>query len=90
MMRNNLGAAKRLRKELQHLEKADRNGDTDSDIYLRPTSSSSLLHWTALIRGPVGEFGTYLIETTISIQLSPSSFAVCLIPYLIWNFFTRF
>eukprot|EP00569_Conticribra_weissflogii_P003634 CAMPEP_0171348878 /NCGR_PEP_ID=MMETSP0878-20121228/32110_1 /TAXON_ID=67004 /ORGANISM="Thalassiosira weissflogii, Strain CCMP1336" /LENGTH=197 /DNA_ID=CAMNT_0011853349 /DNA_START=87 /DNA_END=680 /DNA_ORIENTATION=- len=53
MMRNNLGAAKRLRKELQHLEKADRIGDTDSDIYLRPTSSSSLLHWTALIRGPV-------------------------------------
>jgi peroxin-4 len=50
---NNLGAAKRLRKELQSLEKAARNGDSDTDIYLRPTSSSSLLHWTALIRGPV-------------------------------------
>ena len=53
MMRNNLGAAKRLRKELQSLEKAVRNGDSDTDIYLRPTSSSSLLHWTALIKGPI-------------------------------------
>ena len=52
-MRNNLGAAKRLRKELQSLEKASKNNDEDTDIYLRPTSSSSLLHWTALIKGPI-------------------------------------
>mmetsp|Transcript_23379 Transcript_23379/g.33379 ORF Transcript_23379/g.33379 Transcript_23379/m.33379 type:complete len:173 (+) Transcript_23379:196-714(+) len=52
-MRNNLGAAKRLRKELQSLEKAAKNGDSDSDIFLRPTSPSSLLHWTALIKGPI-------------------------------------
>lgn len=52
-MRNNLGAAKRLRKELQHLEKSSRTNTDDSDIYLRPTSSSSLLHWTALIKGPI-------------------------------------
>lgn len=53
MIGNNLGAAKRLRKELQHLEKSARSGDDDAaDVYLRPTSSSSLLHWTALIRGP--------------------------------------
>jgi peroxin-4 len=53
MIRNNLGAAKRLRKELQSLEKSARNGDADTDIYLRPTSPTSLLHWTALIKGPV-------------------------------------
>ena len=53
MIRNNLGAAKRLRKELQSLEKASRSGDSDTDIYLRPTSTSSLLHWTALIKGPI-------------------------------------
>jgi peroxin-4 len=53
MMRNNLGAAKRLRKELQSLEKASKNNDEDTDIFLRPTSSSSLLHWTALIKGPI-------------------------------------
>jgi len=52
-MRNNLGAAKRLRKELQCLEKAATNGDSDVDIFLRPTSPSSLLHWTALIKGPI-------------------------------------
>ncbi|EJK62986.1 hypothetical protein THAOC_16382, partial [Thalassiosira oceanica] len=53
-MRNNLGAAKRLRKELQSLEKSARNGDTsDSDIYLRPASSSSLLDWSALVKGPI-------------------------------------
>ena len=53
-MRNNLGAAKRLRKELQSLEKSARNGDTsDSDIYLRPASASSLLDWSALVKGPI-------------------------------------
>ena len=53
-MRNNLGAAKRLWKELQSLEKSARNGDTsDSDIYLRPASSSSLLDWSALVKGPI-------------------------------------
>ena len=52
-MRNNLGAAKRLRKELQSLEKAAKNKDSDTDIFLRPTSSSSLLQWTALIKGPI-------------------------------------
>ena len=58
MMRNNLGAAKRLRKELQSLEKAARNGDSDSDIHLRPTSPSSLLHWgSGLSFGPFLEMG---------------------------------
>ena len=52
MLRNNLGAAKRLRNELQSLEKAAKNGDSDTDIFLRPTSPSSLLQWTALIKGP--------------------------------------
>ena len=52
-MRNSLGAAKRLHKELQHLEKASRYNDDDAEIYLRPTSSSSILHWTALIKGPI-------------------------------------
>lgn len=78
------GAAKRLRKELQNLERsaaaaiivsAKRNNKTneenanssslspseptnsphhslDDDVYLRPSSSSSILQWTALIRGP--------------------------------------
>lgn len=64
-MRNNLGAAKRLRKELQSLEKSAKNGDTaatatsaaaendtSDTIHLRPTDMSSLLHWTAYIQGP--------------------------------------
>eukprot|EP00560_Eucampia_antarctica_P004782 CAMPEP_0197842348 /NCGR_PEP_ID=MMETSP1437-20131217/46691_1 /TAXON_ID=49252 ORGANISM="Eucampia antarctica, Strain CCMP1452" /NCGR_SAMPLE_ID=MMETSP1437 /ASSEMBLY_ACC=CAM_ASM_001096 /LENGTH=199 /DNA_ID=CAMNT_0043452217 /DNA_START=116 /DNA_END=715 /DNA_ORIENTATION=- len=49
----NLGAAKRLRKELQNIERAAMSGNADDrDVYLRPTSMSSLLNWTALIRGP--------------------------------------
>ena len=49
----NLGAAKRLRKELQNIERAAMSGNADDkDVYLRPTSLNSLLHWTALIRGP--------------------------------------
>ncbi len=63
-MRNNLGAAKRLRKELQSLEKAAKEAknthgdsaaaenDTLDHIHLRPTCMSSLLHWTAYIQGP--------------------------------------
>lgn len=54
-MAHNLGAAKRLRKELQNLErskKSDSQHDYD-DIFLRPTNlSNSILHWTALLRGP--------------------------------------
>jgi len=68
-MAHNLGAAKRLRKELQNLERASAaqlskaktiNGKTTSngnsendDVYIRPTNASkSILHWTALLRGP--------------------------------------
>lgn len=62
----NVGAAKRLRKELQNLERAaaaaaSANAGTgtsstadDDDVWLRPTTTDSLLHWTGLIRGPVG------------------------------------
>lgn len=50
---SSLAAAKRLRKELQNLERAKAQGDADdSDVYLRPTSSASILRWSALIRGP--------------------------------------
>ena len=56
-MAHNLGAAKRLRKELQNLErskKSTRNScEEHDDIFLRPTNpSKSILHWTALLRGP--------------------------------------
>lgn len=48
-----LGAAKRLRKELQNLERAAASGDPDDkDVYLRPSSSASILRWSALIKGP--------------------------------------
>lgn len=59
----NLGAAKRLRKELQNLERSaaakggslsSSDASDDDDVWLRPTTSDSLLHWTGLIRGPVG------------------------------------
>lgn len=46
---HNLAAAKRLRKELQSLE---RQVDVDDDVYLRPSNSDSILKWTALLRGP--------------------------------------
>jgi peroxin-4 len=45
---HNLAAAKRLRKELQALE---RSSLTEDDVYLRP-SSDSILQWTALLKGP--------------------------------------
>lgn len=55
-MAHNLGAAKRLRKELQTLErtKAATTGQHENDeIFLRPSNpSQSILHWTALLRGP--------------------------------------
>mmetsp|Transcript_4154 Transcript_4154/g.6112 ORF Transcript_4154/g.6112 Transcript_4154/m.6112 type:complete len:173 (-) Transcript_4154:153-671(-) len=55
-MAHNLGAAKRLRKELQNIErskKSDRTQNPNDDIILRPTNASqSILHWTALLRGP--------------------------------------
>jgi len=48
-----IAAAKRLRKELQNLERATAKNDPDDyDIYLRPTSPCSILKWTALLRGP--------------------------------------
>jgi peroxin-4 len=43
----NLAAAKRLRKELQNLER----NKPDPDIYLIP-DSENILQWTALLRGP--------------------------------------
>lgn len=66
-MAHNLGAAKRLRKELQNLERASnrlsnpnatgthgkKNNNNEDDVYLRPTNAShSILQWTALLRGP--------------------------------------
>mmetsp|Transcript_2594 Transcript_2594/g.3623 ORF Transcript_2594/g.3623 Transcript_2594/m.3623 type:complete len:179 (+) Transcript_2594:108-644(+) len=48
MSARNLAAAKRLRKELANLEK---NIDPEDDVYLRP-SSTGLMRWTALIKGP--------------------------------------
>jgi len=66
-MAHSLGAAKRLRKELQSLQ---RNPDADDDVYLRPTNpSSSILHWTALLRGPAEtpyEGGTFRISISCS------------------------
>mmetsp|Transcript_6221 Transcript_6221/g.7882 ORF Transcript_6221/g.7882 Transcript_6221/m.7882 type:complete len:180 (+) Transcript_6221:99-638(+) len=59
-MAHNLGAVKRLRKELQNLERTkqkkssqNQNPNQFDDIFLRPTNQSkSILHWTALLRGP--------------------------------------
>ena len=52
MSSGNLAAAKRLRKELQNLERATANNDPDDyDIYLRPTSPESILKWTAFLKG---------------------------------------
>ena len=48
MASHNLAAAKRLRKELQSLE---RSSLLEDDVYLRP-SSDSILQWTALLKGP--------------------------------------
>ena len=45
----NMAAAKRLRKELQNLE---RSKEQDHDIYLIP-DGENILRWTALLRGPV-------------------------------------
>ncbi len=47
MVSHNLAAAKRLRKELQNLERSK----ADPDIYLIP-DSENILKWTALLRGP--------------------------------------
>lgn len=49
-MSTNLAAVKRLRKELQHLERSSH--EETEDVYLRPTSEDSILHWTALLQGP--------------------------------------
>mmetsp|Transcript_8647 Transcript_8647/g.13038 ORF Transcript_8647/g.13038 Transcript_8647/m.13038 type:complete len:174 (+) Transcript_8647:177-698(+) len=55
-MSHNLGASKRLRKELQNLERSKKSVKSQNehdDIFLRPTNpSKSILHWTALLRGP--------------------------------------
>jgi len=48
MVAHSLAAAKRLRKELQNLE---RSKDEDDDILLVP-DSDNILKWAALIRGP--------------------------------------
>lgn len=59
----NLGAAKRLRKELQNLERGKtsavgssfgKSSDADDDVWLRPSQPDNLLKWTGLIRGPTG------------------------------------
>ena len=61
----NLGAAKRLRKELQNLERGKTagstgssfgksSGDDDDDVWLRPSDPDNLLRWTGLTRGPSG------------------------------------
>lgn len=44
----NLAAVKRLRKELQHLERSNE----EDNVYLRPTHDTSILKWTALLLGP--------------------------------------
>ena len=50
MASHSMAAAKRLRKELQNLE---RNKDEEDDVYLRPTNpEQSILQWTALLKGP--------------------------------------
>jgi hypothetical protein len=47
----NLAAVKRLRKEIQHLERS--NPEEEDNVYLRPTNSeASILKWTALLLGP--------------------------------------
>ena len=48
MVAHSLAAAKRLRKELQNLE---RSKEEDDDICLVP-DSENILKWAALIRGP--------------------------------------
>jgi ubiquitin-protein ligase len=48
MVAHSLAAAKRLRKELQNLQ---RHKDEDDDICLIP-DSDNILKWAALIRGP--------------------------------------
>jgi peroxin-4 len=57
---SNIAAAKRLRKELQNLERSSHNSHgggeeavEKDDVYLRPTRSDNILHWTALLKGPV-------------------------------------
>ena len=54
----NLAAAKRLRKELQNLERAK---EPDPDIYLIP-DGDNILRWTALLRGPSDTLGTEALE----------------------------
>uniref|UniRef100_A0A7S1VCB2 UBC core domain-containing protein n=1 Tax=Grammatophora oceanica TaxID=210454 RepID=A0A7S1VCB2_9STRA len=50
MSSHGLAAAKRLRKELQNLEKSKHEVD---DVFLRPTNpEESILMWTALLKGP--------------------------------------
>jgi len=48
IMAHSMAAVKRLRKELQHLERSNE----EDNVYLRPTSDSSILLWTALLLGP--------------------------------------
>lgn len=51
MASHNMAAAKRLRKELQNLER--QGDDVEDDVFLRPTNpEQSILQWTALLRGP--------------------------------------
>lgn len=65
MASHNSAAAKRLRKELQALE---RSIEEDDDVYLRP-SSDSILKWTSLLRGPSEtpyEGGVFQLSITCS------------------------
>ena len=52
MAHANLAAVKRLRKELQHLERTSESDEHADNVYLRPASESSILLWTALLLGP--------------------------------------
>jgi peroxin-4 len=63
---SNVSAQKRLKKELEKLSKAnlDDSDNSDSDIHLTP-SSTNIMVWTALIRGPQGspyEGGVYQLN----------------------------
>jgi len=51
-MAHNLSASKRLGKELINLQKSAGTGD-DDDVYLRPGSTSNIMKWNALIKGPL-------------------------------------
>ena len=72
------GTAKRLRKELQNLERAalvpkspKASNELSDDVYLRPTDNNSILKWSALLRGPQDtpyENGVFQLSITCGSQ----------------------